>query len=402
MMPKRLLYLTAEEWPTFRVDVTTLFGQELPRLGICTDLATERKGQGELPAWPAGELHLCAPGRHKAETYVRKFMHLVGQACWGGRGRIDAIQVRDMPVVAAVGLLAARVRGVPFFYWMSYPQSEGQVDRARQRGPKAGLRYWFPLVQGLVGQWLLYRFVLRRADHVFVQSDHMAQDVARKGVPASQLTAVPMGVDPDRADPGRIEPTDDARLKGRSVVVYLGSLDRTRQIDVLVQAMPRVRQQVPDALLVLAGDADDDDQRAHIRQLVNDPAVRDSVLCTGWMPMQDAWRYVRAAQVAVSPVPRGPLLDVASPTKVLEYMALELPVLVNDNPDQQQVVQASGAGLCAPYEPEAFAQAIVTLLRTPEAERQAMGRRGRAHVQATRSYAQLAQRVGAVYHRLMR
>lgn len=400
-MSKRLLYLTAEEWPTFRVDITTLFGQELPKLGICTDLVTERKGQGELPAWPAGELRLCAPGRHKAETYVRKFMHLVGQACWGGRGRIDAIQVRDMPVVAAVALLAARVRGVPFFYWMSFPQSEGQVQRARERGPKAGLRYWFPLAQGLVGQWLLYRFVLRRADHVFVQSEQMASDVAAQGIARSQLTPVVMGVDPQRADPQQIEPSDDPRLQGRSVVVYLGTLDRMRQIDVLVQAMPQVRQQVPDALLVLAGDADDDAQREHIRQLVNEPAWRDGVLHTGWLPMQQAWRYVMAADVAVSPFPRGPLLDVASPTKVLEYMALERPVLVNDNPDQQQVVAAAGAGLCVPYDAASFAKAMVQLLQMTEDQRRAMGRRGRAHVLAHRSYVHLAEHVASVYRRFL-
>jgi hypothetical protein len=28
----------------------------------------------------------------------------------------------------------ARAKGLPFFYWLSYPQSEGQIDRARQRG----------------------------------------------------------------------------------------------------------------------------------------------------------------------------------------------------------------------------------------------------------------------------
>jgi glycosyltransferase involved in cell wall biosynthesis len=400
-MPKRLLYLTAEEWPTFRVDLTTLFGQELPHQGIQTDLVTERKGAEPVPAWPAGQLRLCAPGRTKADNYVRKFVHLVWQAFMAGRGQIDAIQVRDMPVVAAFSLVAARLRRVPFFYWMSYPQSEGQVDRARQRGPGAGLRYWFPLLQGLTGQWLLYRFVLPRADHVFVQSDQMAREVATKGVPMARMTAVPMGVDPAKADPRRVQPTDDPRLAGRHVIVYLGSLDRTRQIDVLVQAMPLVRAQQPDALLVLAGDADDDDQRAHIRQLVQHDDVRDSVLWTGWMPMQEAWRYVRAAEVAVSPVPRSPLLDVASPTKVLEYMALEMPVLVNDNPDQQQVVAAAQAGLCAPYEPAAFAQALVSLLRTPLHERQAMGQRGRAYVQAHRSYAHLAQQVARVYHRLM-
>ena len=50
--------------------------------------------------------------------------------------------------------------------------------------------------------------------------------------------------------------------------------------------------------------------------------VADHVLWTGWLPMGEGWRYVRAAEVGLSPFPRGFLLDSASPTKVPEYLAL--------------------------------------------------------------------------------
>ena len=400
-MSKRLLYLTAEEWPTFRVDVTTLFGQSLPAQGIQTDLVTEGTPQAAQHAWPAGDLKLCAQQTSKARNHIVKFTHLVREAWRAQPGQHSAIQVRDMPVVAALGLLAARRKGLPFFYWMSYPQSEGQQDRARTRGPSAGLRYWFPLLQGLVGEWLLYRWVMPRADHVFVQSAEMARYVSAKGIDAGKLTPVPMAVDPALADPAHIPPSDDARLRGREVVVYLGSLDAARQIDVLVEAMARVRAQRPQALLVLAGDADADDQKAHIRQLLAQPQHQGGVLWTGWKPMAEAWRYVRAAAVAVSPVPRGLLLDVSSPTKAVEYLALETPALVNDNPDQQALIEASQAGRCTPYTVADFAHAILEMLAMSPDERARMGHRGRAHVVAHRNYAHLGRELAQVYHRLL-
>jgi hypothetical protein len=53
-----LLYLTAEQWPTFRPDVVVLFGKYLPRHGITCDLATERniaaEDNPELP-WGGGK-----------------------------------------------------------------------------------------------------------------------------------------------------------------------------------------------------------------------------------------------------------------------------------------------------------------------------------------------------------
>lgn len=198
----RLLYLTDEEWPTFRVDVTILFGAELPRYGIQTDLVAAGGDRHAVERWPAGELHLCSLGRTtKVANDVRKLLHSL-RRIWAARPpQVHAIQVRDMPVVAFFGLLVARMRALTFFYWMSYPQSEGQIDRARQRGPCGGLRYWAPLLRGSIGQWLLYRWVIPHADHVFVQSEQMARDVSAKGVPMHRLTPVVMGFDPAHADP---------------------------------------------------------------------------------------------------------------------------------------------------------------------------------------------------------
>jgi glycosyltransferase involved in cell wall biosynthesis len=212
---------------------------------------------------------------------------------------------------------------------------------------------------------------------------------------------VPMAVDPDRADPSLIAPSDDPRLAGRKVVVYLGSLDRARQIEILMDSMLLVRQQHPDALLVLAGDADDADQRARITQLVAEARFQDAVVWTGWLPMAQAWAYVRAADVAVSPIPRNFLMDCSSPTKAVEYMSLGVPAVVSDNPDQRQLIEASGGGLCAPYTAADFAQAIGAVLAMAPAERQAMGERGRRHVARHRNYAQLAVEVARVYERVL-
>jgi glycosyltransferase involved in cell wall biosynthesis len=401
-MAKHLMYLTAEEWPTFRVDINSLFGRELPRNGITCDLVTDLKaGAPEASRWSGGALRLCPPSASKAAHHIRKLIHLSGQAARAQHQDYDAIQVRDMPVVAVLALCAARLRGLKFMYWMSYPQSEGQVDRARQRGMGAGLRYWFPLLQGLVGQWLLYKLVMPLADHVFVQSEEMARNVHARGIARDKLTPVPMAVDPDRADPGLIAPSDDPRLAGRKVVVYLGSLDRARQIEILMDSMLLVRQQHPDALLVLAGDADDADQRARITQLVAEARFQDAVVWTGWLPMAQAWAYVRAADVAVSPIPRNFLMDCSSPTKAVEYMSLGVPAVVSDNPDQRQLIEASGGGLCAPYTAADFAQAIGAVLAMAPAERQAMGERGRRHVARHRNYAQLAVEVARVYERVL-
>ena len=120
---------------------------------------------------------------------------------------------------------------------------------------------------------------------------------------------------------------------------------------------------------------------------------------TGWLPQPEALRLLACAELAWSPVPRGPLFDVSSPTKAVEYLGLGLPCVGNDIPDQQLVLERSGGGLCVSMTPQAFAEASLALLSDADLARQ-MGESGRRWVREHRDYAVLARQVAAVYRRL--
>ena len=395
-----LLYLTEEHWPTFRPDVVSLFGKYLPRHGITSDLVTERNiadtGKPET-SWGGGRALLCNVPRNRVGQYWVKFWHNLRTLITMDAKKYDAIQVRDMSVMALVGLIVARLKGVQFFYWLSYPQSEGQIDRARTRGLKGGLRFWFPLVQGIFGKWLLYRVVLPRADHVFVQSHQMQLDIALQGISMSHMTPVPMGVDTETVSPENILPVDDPRLEGKRALVYLGTLDRIRQIEILFQMLAQIRQQIPNIILVLVGDTEDAAHRSWLMKEAERMGVGNYVLWTGWLPAPQAWGYVRSAEIGLSPFPRSFLLDSASPTKAVEYMTLGLPIVANDNPDQAQVIKESCAGLCVKLEPRTFAAAVLLLLND-DVLRHKMGDEGRRYITRIRAYDSLACTVAEKYH----
>ncbi|MDO9269539.1 MAG: glycosyltransferase [Methylobacter sp.] len=397
-----LLYFTAEQWPTFRPDVVALFGKYLPRYGITCDLVTERNSavedNPEMP-WGGGQAVLCNVPRNRASQHLVKFWHNLRVLIAMDGKKYDAIQVRDMSVTALAGLIVARLKGIPFFYWLSYPQSEGQIDRAMARGIKGGMRFWFPLLQGTFGKWLLYRVVLPRSDHVFVQSRQMQLDVAKQGIPMSKMTPVPMGVDTEIVRPESIVPMDEPRFAGKRVVVYLGTLDPNRQIEILLQMLVHVRVAIPNILLVLVGDTTDASHREWLKQEAVRLGVAELVAWTGWLESGMAWRYARSAEFGLSPIPRGNLLDMGSPTKAVEYMALGLPVLVNDNPDQAQVIAESGAGLCVKLEPWAFAESVIRLL-SDDGLRHKMGGEGPRYIIRTRAYDGLASAVAKKYHAL--
>ena len=395
-----ILYLTAEQCPTFRADLTILFGKYLPRFGVTCDVVTEQDlNDSNQTNWPAGKALLCKVPKNRAVQYVVKFLHQCKVLFATDYAQYQAVQVRDMTMIALVAILMCKLKKKPFYYWLSYPQSEGQIQRAKARGARAGLRYWFPLMQGTIGQLLLYKIILPSANHVFVQSQNMLEMLALKGINLQKMTPVPMGVDLEMASQKPI-PSGNPLLIGKRALVYLGTLDRVRQIEVLFGMLVIILQRVPNALLVLVGDTEDAQHRAWLKQQAEILNITQHILWTGWLPMSEAWRYVAAAEIGLSPIPRGYLLDMGSPTKAVEYMALGLPVVMNDNPDQVLVAQESDAARCIPLAPMQFANAVLTLLNDANLKT-TMQKKGLDYVNKARGYHQIANSVSAKYHQLI-
>lgn len=394
----RILYLTREPSPSFRPDIATLFGRSLPTHGIYTDLVA-LQGDGTAQ-WPAGQAFL-RPAEGKLGRLAARLRLALDLFTLSSRQTYDAIQVRDRIVGAAIGLLAARWRGLPFFYWMSFPFPEAWQDMGSGRASNSGspLQRLAWRVRGGAAAWLLYRVVLPRAAHVFVQSEAMRQMLAGHGLPAEMMTPVPMGVDLPKF-PEAIAPTDDPRLAGRRVIVYLGALERIRHPEVMLEAMARVIVTAPDALLVLVGDSQTPGERQWLEGEISRLNLGAHAFITGWLPPAQAWGYVRAATMGLSPIPRTRVFEVGSPTKVCEYLGHATPVIANDQPDQAYLLRETGGGLCVPLTAEGFAQGILELLADPERARR-MAAAGHATIGRLRSYDVIGTQLAARYRTLL-
>ena len=399
----RLLVSIPDGYPTFRADVSTLFGKYLPRHGIASDLIAHPTvtNASQLPQWGGGEAFVCPPVSGRIRKHLTLFRFVASRLLKARKQQYDAIQVRDSVFASLVGLWVAHREGIPFFYWKSFPVCESKIERVRAQGLSMGLmRCVGAAITGYVGKWLLYRFVLSASDHVFVQSEKMLEDVARQGIPKFKMTPVLMGADLEEMSISRIEPAQDQRLKGRRVILYLGTLQRMRRIDFLFEVLVRVKQQLPAVLLVLAGDSVERSDLEWLHERAKSIGVADDVIWTGWLPKEEGWRFVRASEVGLSPFRPSFELDSCSPTKAVEYLALGVPTVGNDQPDQARVIRDSGAGHCVPYSVDAFAHAIIALLKDPQNAKR-MGAGGPPYVAAHRSYEVIAREVAMIYMRFL-
>lgn len=397
-MPIRLLYLTREPHPSFRPDISVLFGEELPRHGIQTDIVTLGNAT-ESRRWPGGLAFTRAAGvgLGKQIARLRSGLDLFRLS---GAGGYAALQVRDRIAGALVALCIARWRKLPFFYWMSLPFPEAWIDIGRGEVPSGLPRwkryYWY--LRGQLASFVLYRWILPHADHVFVQSDAMQRMLAGR-LPVTRMSPVPMGaIFPD--NPMICGPSPDRRLDGRRVVVYLGALERIRHPEVMLEAMALVIREFPDAVLALVGDSQNSGERAWLESEITRLGLQEHAFITGWLKPSRAKEYLCHAEVGLSPFPRTRVLEVASPTKVCEYLAYRIPVVANDQADQAYLIQKTGGGYCVPLSPEGFADGIRRLLLDPGKARE-MAERGCQLLKGERSYEVLGQELAACYRLLL-
>lgn len=377
-----------------------MFGSSLPDEGVYSDLVALRNGSKPV-SWGAGQAFVRT-ANSRVGVVLARLRVAFDLFALSRRQPYAAIQVRDRVLGAFIGLLAARWRGIPFFYWMSLPFPEAWQDMGSSSQPKtagARLRRVAWQLRGALAAWLLYLVVLPRADHVFVQSTAMRAMLVRRGIAEARMTPVPMGVAVPQSL-ASIPPADDSRLRGRRVLIYLGALERIRRPEIMVEAMQLVMREAPDALLVLVGDSQTPGERAWLEAEIQRLGLADYVIITGWLPADQAWRYLRAASIGLSPFPRTRVLEVASPTKICEYLAYGLPVIANDQPEQDYLLDATGGGLCVALSAEGFASGILELLADPMRARQ-MGEVGRDAIAQLRSYDVIGAQLAKCYRQLL-
>lgn len=400
-----LLVVSSDLYPPSRVDVSVLFGEELAGRGHRFDWLLQSEASCDrdyVTPWGGGQAWVGATDLGtslfaRIRKHMRSVVHDLKLFGLLRRGSHAGIEVKDKFLSGLLAIVAARLFHKRFIYWLSYPFPEEYLSRSRDRGERYAPLY---AIRGRVFSVLLYRVLLPAADHVFVQSRQMLHDVAAHGIPEHKMTAVPMGVKMARdASPPAVGPRGIIPA-GEPCFLYLGSLAKVRHIEFLVRVLAAVRRVEPRTRLYLVGKGNDPGDEAMLTAEAEKLGVRSALVLTGQLPQSEAFRYVRDADVCVSPFFPVSFLNSTSPTKLVEYLAMGKAVVANDHPEQKLVLEESGAGLCVPYQVEPFASAVVELLRdAPRAAR--MGRQGWEYVLRHRSYPVIADAVEASLQRVL-
>jgi glycosyltransferase involved in cell wall biosynthesis len=192
--------------------------------------------------------------------------------------------------------------------------------------------------------------------------------VSREGVAPAKVVVIPNGYIPSPAG-SQTDIRAELALAGDTPLVAIAAMLRPeKRVDILLQAHARVRAEVPDAHLAIAGDGE---RRPALERQARELGIGDAVHFLG--ARSDVDSILRAADVAALSSDRE-----GSPLLVFECMANGTPLVATNVGGIPDVLEHERTGLLVPRrDPAALAHGLVSLL-TDRSRRLAMAEAGHA------------------------
>jgi glycosyltransferase involved in cell wall biosynthesis len=155
--------------------------------------------------------------------------------------------------------------------------------------------------------------------------------------------------------PLAVRPVDERRVRqgGRGVIGSIGRLTDQKGYGTLIDALPRVRERIPQAQIVLIGDGD---RRGELERQARRLGVEASVRFLG--QRDDASELLGTLDVFALPS-----LWEGIPTALLECIAAGVPVVASDVPGNRDLIEGGASGwLVPPQDAGALADALIAAL----------------------------------------
>lgn len=234
-------------------------------------------------------------------------------------------------------------------YWSFLLAPVPAILAARLFGKRAVLHYHSGEADDHLSHWgALVHPWLRMADEIVVPSEYLQRVFARHGY---QVRVVKNVVDTQRFAYRERSPLSPRLLSVRN-------LEPHYRVEDVIQAFPLVKAVHPDATLTVAGYGS---QEHHLRALAVGLGV-DGIRFVGRVEPRDVPALYAGADIFLN----AAVID-NQPVSVLEAFASGLPVVSTGTGDIAAMLCHGEAGvLVAPQDPQAIAQAVLSLLDRPD------------------------------------
>jgi glycosyltransferase involved in cell wall biosynthesis len=303
------------------------------------------------------------------------------------RRHYGMVQVHTLPDYLVFAALPLKLMRVPVV--LDLHEAMPEFFRGRFSKSEKSLSYRLLLIQE--------RLSIAMANQLLTVNEPLAERLRKRGAKADRLTVVMNSPDPRLFSP-TAHPRRAFMADGVLRLVYTGAITPTYELDVVLRAMADVRDKRP-SLQVAATLYGRGDAEGSLKELARELQIAASVEMPGRIPLDAVPAAIAAADIGIAATRLDSYSELSLSTKVLEYGAMEKPVVATRLPTVEYYFGQDTLSLYEPGDAGSLAKAILHLVDDPT------DREGRVARTAKRvdelSWAHQAEAYHAVVNRLM-
>ena len=380
----RVLFVSDVYFPRVNGVSTSIrtFRQDLAQCGVETVLVAPRYDSAE-PEAEAGLLRV-ASGKVPRDPEDRRMR-------WGALMRtLDTLPRDEFDIVHIHTPFIAHYAGARFARRANIPCVATYHTFFEEY-----VHHYVPAMPHSIGRFLARAFTRSQCDDVqalIAPSDPMRDILLEYGV-STPIHVLPTGLPADRfaAGDGNRFRAEAGLPPGRPLMIYIGRVAHEKNIDFLVRVFTKVRQAIPDVMLVIAGEGP---ARESLRELVASLKLQDHVYFAGYLDrnrgLLDCYAAADVFAFASRTETQGLVL--------LEAMAQGAPVVSTAELGTRSILKPGCGALVVPEKQDEFAATVVRVLQDANLRKE-LSERGRVYARTWAS-STMARRLADLYDAL--
>jgi glycosyltransferase involved in cell wall biosynthesis len=146
-------------------------------------------------------------------------------------------------------------------------------------------------------------------------------------------------------------------------LIYPGTIAARYGLDVAIRALPWLLSRIPHLRLIIMGEQTE--YSHELVELIEHLGVSSAVEMRAAVPLDEIPRHLAAADVGIYPALPDSHMSIATPTKVLEYAAMGLPVIASRLQVLEDLFDSQAVLFFEPGDVEAFGRCVLELAQNP-------------------------------------
>lgn len=360
-----VLYVPAETFPTHHSFMTEVYSKENCPVKTIFLMRTEGKVKRTgMVSWNKALIYLFP--RYSRFTIINsvktyfcidiRYLYLMPYIIL--KKKITIIQVRDLTFPLLIALFFKLFFRKKVVYQKSFPHEYRKKENALSS------RHKFPWLVRTTTLWenKSLHYFMRFCDAIFPISKRMAENLQTDyGLPAEKMYPLGLGFNFESISTKKYPQIPKMHHPVR--LIYVGTLSNLREFDVLLHGLANVITTAPNRRIEIEFLGGTGQEVQILKGIAKDLNIHENCFFFGKIDRNEVYNKIIQSDIGISWFGKDIRFIDASPTKMIEYLSLGIPVIAVDTvQEHKKILNETNAGLCCMVDKNDFTRKLISII----------------------------------------